>query len=51
MKFNLDDRKIKFMETKYVKKIEMKRGRTTNGEIDPVADQIYKIWNCTNFVI
>ena len=24
----------------------MKRGRTTNGEIGPVAVQIYKIWNC-----
>ena len=22
----------------------------TNGEIGPVADQIYEIWNCTIFV-
>ena len=27
------------------------RGRTTNGKIGPVADQIYEIWNCTIFVI
>ena len=27
------------------------RGRTTNGEIGPVTDQIYQIWNCTIFVI
>ena len=24
-------------------------GRTTNGEIGPVADQIYEIWNRTIF--
>ena len=27
------------------------RGRTTNGEIGPVADQIYEIWIRTHFVI
>ena len=26
-------------------------GRTMNGEISLVADQIYEIWNCTIFVI
>ena len=29
----------------------LKRGRTTNREIGPVADQICEIWNCTIFVI
>ena len=29
----------------------LKRNRTTNGEIGPIADQIYKVWNCTIFVI
>ena len=28
-----------------------KRGRTTNGEIGPVADQTYEMWNCSIFVI
>ena len=27
------------------------RGRTTNGEIGPVADHIHEVWNCTIFVI
>ena len=27
------------------------RGRTTNGEIGPVTDQIYETWNFTIFVI
>ena len=27
------------------------RGGSTNGEIGPVADQIYELWNCTIFVI
>ena len=25
------------------------RGRTTNGEIGPVTDQIYETWNFINF--
>ena len=30
---------------------KIQRSRTTNGEIDPTADQIYEIWNCTIFVL
>ena len=29
----------------------IERDRTTNGEIGPVTDQIYEIWNCAIFVI
>ena len=30
---------------------ELKRGRITNDEIGPVANQIYEIWNRSIFVI
>ena len=31
--------------------ILVQRGRTTNGKIGPVTDQIHEVWNCTIFVI
>ena len=42
---------IYLYNTTILSKSKSERARTTNGEVDLVADENYEIWNCTIFVI
>ena len=42
--------RVRWARKEKIKMFE-KRAWATNGEIGPVADQIYEIWTCKIFVI